>query len=770
MSTAVSNSRLSQTVANSTTAWQADLEALFHRAKDRFPDVVWDLVSEDNDDEDRLDEVWGHKAIVYARAPPSFQARYFTLRNSSRPYSPSGYPTQSALSLSIGIGVPAVSRSPSPFRPVSPVSTAQGGITRLTTAINPTLFSKELEYLYTGRDFGEAFEFLFDSSEHSRDPSESRVDKLRKDLVFMWRSRLYSDIRIAIEGSNSAHHEGTAAVFSTHRFMLVSRSAYFHNALIAWPSSKSDPNSKDKDEPPTLTLPSPPFTPPSLHFILGFIYTGTLIFSNRTYDLDTAFHILRSSTYLSLDTLYAEIEARIVHDMLHGLYQAFLEFADYEVATGGKWGGGGCRCRQCARRVPRVLEFALLDDVKSATLERGARRALVGLFGDGWCTAEFAKLDKRIRDQALKGVAKRTTPMNILPLLLAANTALHKLDAIIEPWADTVRDMIVDARKVIDTSLTASAEEFFNNYEWDEIMHSDGDRFEDGDIVDQVLQSLRRGFSDKTAGMLYQTLVASVLLRASLDDPSKTMLSTTSQIRARVEDTRADLIRWLRKRWIGVRQEGGFDDLESWALKEISHGKAAAAVGSSVSRDSASKSVLRKGSSDTITRGTAAGERTLAQQEEYSTRGARLEVGIPCIIASKRARFRAYARYIGEVEGETGPWVGVEVPMADAWPGEKVDGRAWHDGTWGGIRYFDLVGEVEWGEQSESVSRRRFEYRSTLGKREGEQLAAGRAKRLRSVSPAVSDATNGAETRGLFVRPQQVIYVVDAVVRLVADP
>jgi hypothetical protein len=383
------------------------------------------------------------------------------------------------------------------------MSTSQGGITRLTTAINPTLFSKELEYLYTGRDFGEAFEFLFDSSEHARDPSESRVDKLRKDLVFMWRSRLYSDVRIAIEGSHSAHHEGSAAIFSTHRFMLVSRSTYFHNALIAWPSAKPDAD-EDTDEPLTLSLPAPPFTPPALHFILGFIYTGTLIFSNRTYDLDTAFHILRCSTYISLDTLYAEIEARIVHDMMHGLYQAFLEFSEYEAATGGKWGGGGCRCRQCARRVPRVLEFALLDDVKNATLERGARRALVGLFGDGWCYAEFARLDKRVREQALKGVAKRTTPVNVVPLLLAANAALARLDAVIEPWADAVRDMVVEARKAIDRCLATSAEEFFNNYEWDEIMHGDGDRFEDADIAEQVLQASRRGFSEKTAGALYQ--------------------------------------------------------------------------------------------------------------------------------------------------------------------------------------------------------------------------------------------------------------------------
>jgi hypothetical protein len=34
-----------------------------------------------------------------------------------------------------------------------------------------------------------------------------------------------------------------------------------------------------------------------------------------------------------------------------------------------------------------------------------------------------------------------------------------------------------------------------------------------------------------------------------------------------------DILRWLRKRWVGVRQEGGFNALEGWAVKEISGGK-----------------------------------------------------------------------------------------------------------------------------------------------------------------------------------------------------
>lgn len=449
-------------------------------------------------------------AVVYARAPPSFQARYFSFKPAPPPTSPLPYsssptgslPAQSALSLTLGLDFTSISRSPSPFRAPSPSpSTSTGAVLRIPIAFNPILFSNELEYLYTGKGFGEAFEFLFDSTAPDEGNEEdARIDKLRKDLVFMWRSRLYSDIRISLTGLfSSTNHEPTTAIFSSHRFMLISRSAYFRAQFSDWADSH-----KSNGEPLTVTLPSPPFTPASLHFSLGFVYTGTLAFSNRTFDLDTAFHIMRSATYLAIDTLYDEIQARIVQEMMHGLFHAFLEFSEYEAATGGRWGTGGCRCRQCARRAPRVLEFALADDVKNPHLERGARRALVGLFGDGWCTSEFAHLPQKTRDAIVKGLAKRTNPMNIFPLLFASHAALTRLGTIIDNWADTVKDMVHAARKTIDEVLCSQAEQCFEQPEWYEIMESNGARFEDGERVEWTMDSIRRGLNEKNAAALYQ--------------------------------------------------------------------------------------------------------------------------------------------------------------------------------------------------------------------------------------------------------------------------
>ena len=563
---------LQEATKSSTLVWQGHLEELFRRAKDRFPDVVWELLSEE---EEVVEEVWGHKgallsgidegvliilAIVYARAPPSFQSRYFSFR----PIAQQGF--ESAVSLDASLA----DRSASPVQGSSPTSGNPPSTTlRLSTSISPALFSNELEYLYTGKGFGEAFEFLFDTTETRAEQDEQdgeavRIDKLRKDLVFMWRSRLYSDVRLCLTGNFGSAGE-TTAIFSSHRFVLVSRSGYFHTALLAWPQ-KSQPG-----EPPTLNLPSPPFTPASLHFTLGFIYTGTLIFSHRSYDLSTAFAILRASLYLSLPTLHDEIQARIAQEMCHGLFHAFITFAEYESLTGGKWGTGGCRCRQCARRAPRVLEFATSVDVKNILLERGARRALVGMFGEGWCSPEFAELSPKLREGILKGVAKRTTVINVLPLLWAVEHGMAKMANVIDSWGDTVREMMTNARRVIDDVLCAKLDVVFDTSpDWEDIMKSDGVGFDDRERIDWVMAAILRGLKETNAPGVYQALLSSVILKSKEDDDREAMLSPTSGVRALVEQTREDVGKWMSKRWLGIRAERGFDSLEGWVMKEIS--------------------------------------------------------------------------------------------------------------------------------------------------------------------------------------------------------
>ncbi|GAB1519107.1 hypothetical protein RhiTH_002173 [Rhizoctonia solani] len=577
-----SSAALSDALTTATETWQNELKILFEQAKSRYADVVWDML---DDNDDRSDEIWGHKAIVYARAPPSFQARYFTPRTTSDspgPYSTQNlFPAQSSLSLSLPpLESRPRSRSPSPFgapqRTQSPVpSTGNGTLLRIPLSINLSLFSNELEYLYTGRGMGVAFEFLFDTSAENGQAKSSessvemeRREKLRKDLVYMWRSRLYSDVRITLTGSfSSSNTEVATAVFSSHRFILVSRVPYFRTLL----STSFAPVGQNicSANPLPLSLPAPPFTPASLHFTLGFVYTGTMAFSHRNWDLDTAFNVIRSAKYLGLDSLDNEARARIISEMMHGLFHAYLPFEEYDRVIEGKWGTGGCKCKQCQRRAPRVLEFALGDDVRDNVLERGAQRALAGMYGEGWTTSEFLALPLRLKNILLKGVKQRTVPQNIIPLLAATQAGLSKLASNSEPPAEAVKDLMLQERKKIDEVLCNNLDEFFEQHEWVGLLESDAAGFGDMEKFDLTLESIRRGWADKNAGHIYQTLVSSVLLRSG-PTPGTTLLSNNSPLRAKVEQLRMDTIGWMRKHWTSVRMSSCFEGLEGWALKEIS--------------------------------------------------------------------------------------------------------------------------------------------------------------------------------------------------------
>jgi len=57
------------------------------------------------------------------------------------------------------------------------------------------------------------------------------------------------------------------------------------------------------------------------------------------------------------------------------------------------------------------------------------------------------RLPQKIRESILKGIGKRTTPLNAFPLLFTAEHALIKLANSIESWSDIVRDMIFAGAK-----------------------------------------------------------------------------------------------------------------------------------------------------------------------------------------------------------------------------------------------------------------------------------------------------------------------------------
>ena len=102
---------------------------------------------------------------------------------------------------------------------------------------------------------------------------------------------------------------------------------------------------------------------------------------------------------------------------------------------------------------------------------------------------------------------------------------------------------------------------------------------------------------------------------------------------------------------------------------------------------------------------------------------------------SKRKQFKAYARYIGEVLGETGSWVGVEVPIPigdNNWGDPSQEGEKWNGSSWEGVRYCTIEGMpggFEYGNDC-MVRKRRIDAGGVWGrgkkgmlKQEGDQLS-----------------------------------------------
>ena len=77
-------------------------------------------------------------------------------------------------------------------------------------------------------------------------------------------------------------------------------------------------------------------------------------------------------------------------------------------------------------------------------------------------------------------------------LLHAIKAVLHKLDTIIETWGDTMCDMVLVVRKMLDDVMCLQVTECFEqkDWQWVDIIIVDGIRFENGEMVEMFLELL----------------------------------------------------------------------------------------------------------------------------------------------------------------------------------------------------------------------------------------------------------------------------------------
>jgi len=309
-----------------------------------------------------------------------------------------------------------------------------------------------------------------------------RRDRLGQDLTYMWRSKLYCAVRIhlapqATPDSTSDRSDfstdslSSTAIFPSHRFILVSRSPYFASVLLN-PSSFRPTSTAD------IHLATPPFTPAALHFCLGYMYAGHLDFSNRTFDLLTAFQIHRAAAYLQLETLIQEVEARIVHDFCHGL--------DFNK----------CHCRRCPARAARVWRFASSSDVGAVVLGQRARSYLVKGWGESW-GREVGSAEAENRDTLVKDVTSTITAKTVVSAFPSIDMIRTRIEAGLRArgrdaavWTDGLEEMVEELEMHTRHVLIFSFAEVAESSElWDVVS---GKGFA-GDVLDSLVKEVIDG-------------------------------------------------------------------------------------------------------------------------------------------------------------------------------------------------------------------------------------------------------------------------------------
>ena len=354
--------------------------------------------------------------------------------------------------------------------------------------------------------------------------------------------------------------------FAAHRAILASRSPYFHALLLGdYADSNAD----------TFTLPSPPFTPASTTFVLGYIYTGTLDFSPRKFDLATSFEIWRCAAFLSLSTLQSAIEYKVLGQLNPA-------------------------------RAARVLAFAHAPDVNCARLANAARPLVVEHFDSAWTTTpHVGHLEYDVQKALVRGVCDRVKPRTAADAASRVARARRQLEAERATWADHVRGMLDGVEEALLGVVAQSLPEVVASSGFVDL--TEGVGFST-DVLEWLLTLVVKGLREGKAPRAYQALVGSVLLRevrppvspapffldpttdcspisqqgimADVRPPRlvwtflarRGLLTFRAQARVLVEDTRSGILSYIKRKWVLIRNAGGFDDLEPWCAKELADG------------------------------------------------------------------------------------------------------------------------------------------------------------------------------------------------------
>lgn len=356
------------------------------------------------------------------------------------------------------------------------------------------LLAPALDYFYTAEREAEAFTILLDGFRED-EPRDDDIDpedqdaaqKLRRvraqgtmdgqtgtlgahagsrpqDLMYCWRSKLFSDATLILECAPDVP-------IAVHRAVLASRSPYFR-ALLLGEFSDSGRSS--------FALPSPPFTPASTTFVLSWMYGGTLDSISRRFDLARGFEIWRCAEFLGADSLRDEVESDL-QNMLSDT------------------------------RAPRIYSFARAPDVNCERLARNAEDFIVQHFETTWTASPTVGQFSYTEQLGLVSkVAERVNVGNVVAMAVRVASGRRRLANSVEPSSEHVSAMFDGLEDRFVKILATGLVDIVRSRAFGGLVEGFGFH---GDVLEWLLGLVVRGLNERNAPSIYAVLHGDVLLR-----------------------------------------------------------------------------------------------------------------------------------------------------------------------------------------------------------------------------------------------------------------
>ncbi|CAG8493751.1 18140_t:CDS:2, partial [Racocetra persica] len=475
-----------------------DLRYALEHAKELYADIAWEFTLAPSPT-----IIYAHKAILYARSSRSFQERFLKNKDAN------------------GMSIRSMRLSNT-----DPVT--------VKTDADPFLFRQELKFFYTAEEGSEDFLQAVDTTD------ELEQDKLKDDLLYMLKSKLYTDVELILEFMeddleiiDEDEDEGVfkPIVIRAHRFMLSSRSEYFKKML-----SSDFIEARNS----SIRLDASIFNPTSINLILTFIYTGNLSSSSKPLTLETCEWVWIGADFLNIKILCEE--------------------CIYRIAT--KVHFFKCTCGECQIVMPRVAAFAKEHDVEK--LWKGCLHALSQGFDSMWPNKEFANLDEDTREEILMILLANIQRNNVITTFKGCRNIISVIDikGIGLPWIETVRRMTNEVRSYAAKILVDNFEQICE--EDQEFLNCvDGVGFS-SDILEDIMNIIvEESLTEQNSARILKCITGKLLTRPAV------LSAENVEAKRLLTQSKQNVFNYMKKRWLGVKQYGGFRLLSPWLLDEF---------------------------------------------------------------------------------------------------------------------------------------------------------------------------------------------------------